>query len=207
MEFGFLLKKLLTLTALVDPFLAAPLFLAATKDLAKDAQVKFARLLGLTVATGLLGGGLIGLHVLQLMGVSLGAMQLAGGLIALLVALAMVIAKERDVKLTPTEQSNVHEAPSIVPLGIPLLVGPAALSYVMATSQFKTPVDLFHIIVPPVVVGLLTWGVLEFAVKTRKFFTPNGLAVLERLAGFLLAAIAVEMMGAGIRAMFPTLLD
>lgn len=207
MEFGFLLKKLLTLTALVDPFLAAPLFLAATKDLAKDAQIRFARLLGITVAVGLLGGGLIGLHVLQLMGVSLGAMQLAGGLIALLVALAMVIAKERDLKLTATEQSNVHESPSIVPLGIPLLVGPAALSYVMATSHFNTPVDLFHIIVPPVVVGLLTWVVLEFAVKTRKFFTPNGLAVLERLAGFLLAAIAIEMMGAGIRAMFPNLLS
>lgn len=207
MDFGFLLKKLLTLTALVDPFLAAPLFLAATHSLKTEAQVRFARLLGFTVGLGLLGGGLIGLHVLKLMGVSLGAMQLAGGLIALLVALAMVIAKERDVKLSANEQDQAQSEPSIVPLGIPLLVGPAALSYVMATSHFREPADLLHIIVPPVAVGLLTWGVLEFAAKTRKLFSQNALAVLERLAGFLLAAIAVEMMGAGIRAMFPTLLD
>lgn len=207
MDFGFLLKKLLTLTALVDPFLAAPLFLAATHSLKIEAQARFARLLGVTVGLGLLGGGLIGLHVLKLMGVSLGAMQLAGGLIALLVALAMVIAKERDVKLSANEQDQAQTAPSIVPLGIPLLVGPASLSYVMATSHFRTPVDLVHIIVPPVAVGLLTWGVLEFAAKTRKLFSPNALAVLERLAGFLLAAIAIEMMGAGIRAMFPSLLN
>lgn len=207
MDFGFLLKKLLTLTALVDPFLAAPLFLAATHSLKIEAQIRFARLLGVTVGLGLLGGGLIGLHVLKLMGVSLGAMQLAGGLIALLVALAMVIAKERDVKLSANEQDQAQSEPSIVPLGIPLLVGPAALSYVMATSHFRAPVDLVHIIVPPVAVGLLTWGVLEFAAKTRKLFSPNALAVLERLAGFLLAAIAIEMMGAGIRAMFPSLLN
>lgn len=204
MDFGFTIKKLFTLIALVDPFLVAPLFLSATRGMTRDVQVKFARSLGITVAVGLLFGGLVGMHLLSLLGVSLGAMQLAGGLIALVVAMAMVLAKEQDIKV------NVPEAPpravSLVPLGIPLLVGPAALAYVMATSQINKPLDLVSVVVPPVLVGVLTWVVLGAAAKTQKLFSDSTISILERVGGFLLAAIAVEMMAGGLRALFPAML-
>ncbi|KVP16877.1 MarC family protein [Burkholderia ubonensis] len=205
MDFAFLFKKLLTLTALVDPFLAAPMFLAATSKMSVAARTRFARQLGLTVGCGLLFGGVIGMHVLSVMGVSLAAMQFAGGTIAMLVALAMVMAKEETVKMSAGEKTSAETAASLVPLGIPLLVGPAALSYVMATSHFSQAWDLVHIVLPPVLVGLLTWGVLEVAGKSQKLFSTNALSVLERVAGFLLAAIAVEMMATGLKGMFPLL--
>ncbi|KVP40132.1 MarC family protein [Burkholderia ubonensis] len=205
MDFAFLFKKLLTLTALVDPFLAAPMFLAATSKMSVVARTRFARQLGLTVGCGLLFGGVIGMHVLSVMGVSLAAMQFAGGTIAMLVALAMVMAKEETVKMSAGEKTSAETAASLVPLGIPLLVGPAALSYVMATSHFSQAWDLVRIVLPPVLVGLLTWGVLEVAGKSQKLFSTNALSVLERVAGFLLAAIAVEMMATGLKGMFPLL--
>lgn len=208
MEFGFLIKKIVTLIALVDPFLAAPLFMSATRSLARESQVQFARVLGVTVAVGLLVGGLVGMHVLQLMGVTLAAMQVAGGVIALIVALAMVLAKEEGVKANVPEQQQPSKASaklSIVPIGIPLLVGPAALAYVMATSNISKPTDLVHVVVPPILIGLLTWVVLGTAARTQKLFSPGAISVLERVGGFLLAAIAVEMMGTGLRGMFPAL--
>lgn len=207
MDFGFLLKKTLTLTALVDPFLAAPLFLAATAQLTRAAKIAFARMLAITVGVGLLAGGLVGLHVLSFMGVSLGAMQLAGGVIAFAVAMAMVVAKEQALKLTAGEEHAAStSAVSIVPLGIPLLVGPASLSYVMATSSVKHATDLVHIVLAPLFVALLTWVVLEVAARTQKMFSPGALNVMERLAGFLLAAIAVEMMVSALKTLFPGVL-
>lgn len=205
MDFALLFKKLLTLTALVDPFLAAPLFLAATGSMSLAARLRFARQLGVTVGAGLLIGGLLGMHVLSVMGVSLAAMQFAGGTIAMLVALAMVLAKEETVKLSAGEKSSAETVASLVPLGIPLLVGPASLSYVMATSHITQPADLVHILVPPLLVGVLTWWVFSMAAKTQKLFSHNATAVIERLAGFLLAAIAVEMMATGLKGLFPSL--
>lgn len=205
MDLGFILKKTLTLTALVDPFLAAPLFVAATAHMAREARIQFARMLGLTVGIGLLTGGLVGLHVLSFMGVSLSSMQLAGGVIAFVVAMAMVVAKEQAVKLTPDQSSAAASQASLVPMGIPLLVGPAALSYVMATSEFRQVADLLHIVLPPLVAALVTWGVLEFAARTQKLFSDAALNVLERVGGFLLAAIAMEMMATGVKGLFPML--
>lgn len=208
MEFGFLIKKIVTLVALVDPFLAAPLFMAATRSLAREHQVQFARVLGVTVAVGLLVGGLLGMHVLKLMGVTLAAMQVAGGIIALIVALAMVLAKEEGIKANVPDQELPTKSASrlsIVPLGIPLLVGPAALAYVMATSHVDQPSDLVHVIVPPILIGLLTWVVLGTAARTQKLFSAGAISVMERIGGFLLAAIAIEMMGTGLRGMFPAL--
>lgn len=205
-DFSFLFNKTLTLIALVNPFLAAPLFLAATAQMARDAKIAFARTLALTVGIGLLAGGLVGLHVLSFMGVSLAAMQMAGGVIAFAVAMAMVVAKEQALKLSADESTAAATNSSIVPLGIPLLVGPASLSYVMATSSFKQATDLVHIIVAPLAVASLTWVVLEVAARTQRMFSAGALNVMERLGGFLLAAIAMEMMVGALKNMFPKLL-
>lgn len=206
MDYAFLLKKTLTLIALVDPILAAPLFLAATAQMGQAAKIAFARTLALTVGVGLLAGGLLGLHVLSFMGVSLASMQMAGGVIAFAVAMAMVVAKEQALKLSAGESAAAATNVSIVPLGIPLLVGPASLSYVMATSAFKQPSDVAHIVGAPLVVALLTWAVLETAARTQRMLSAGALNVLERLAGFLLAALAVEMMVGALKEMFPQML-
>lgn len=205
LDWGFVLKKTLTLTILVDPFLTAPLFVLATAGMSLQARVRFARVLSVAVAVGLLGGGLLGLHVLSFMGVTLASIQLAGGVITFGVALAMVVAKEDAVKGVDAHGGSAVQA-SLVPLAMPFLVGPAALAYVMATSQIERATDLVHIVVSPLIAALITWVVLEVAARTGQRFSRQALELMERLAGFLLAAIAVEMMAAGLRAMFPAVL-
>ncbi len=205
MHLGFVIKKTLTLLALVDPFMAIPLFICATSGLSTRYKDKYSRQLGITVTLSLLIGGLFGLHLLNFMGVSLSSIQIGGGAIMFIVSLAMVIAKEESIKYTPGESEEAASGPSIVPLGIPLLAGPAALSYVMATSQITQVEDLFSIIFPPVVVGIATWLCFRFVGRGGRILTPSALKVIERLAGFLLTAISVEMMATGFRHIFPGL--
>ena len=205
MHLGFVIKKTLTLLALVDPFMAIPLFICATSGLSTRYKDKYSRQLGITVTLSLLIGGLFGLHLLNFMGVSLSSIQIGGGAIMFIVSLAMVIAKEESIKYTPGESEEAASGPSIVPLGIPLLAGPAALSYVMATSQITQVEDLFSIVVPPVVVGIATWLCFRFVGRGGRILTPSALKVIERLAGFLLTAISVEMMATGFRHIFPGL--
>ena len=196
MNIAFVIKKTLILLALVDPFMAIPLFLCATTDLSLPLRERYSRHLGITVALSLLFGGLFGLHLLNFMGVTLAAIQVAGGIIMFIVSLAMVIAKEETIKYTPGESEEAASGPSIVPLGIPLLAGPAALSYVMATSQITEMGDWL---------GVATWLCFRFVSKGGKILTPGALKIIGRLAGFLLTAISVEMMATGFRHMFPIL--
>lgn len=205
MDPTFTIKKTLTLLALVDPLLAIPLFISATSDVDLARKHQFSRQLGMTVAIALLAGGLFGLHFLSFMGVSLSAIQVGGGAIVFVVSVAMVIAKEESIKYTPAESAQAASGPSIVPLGVPLLAGPAALSYVMATSKIEKWGDLLSVILPPVLVGIITWLSFRVASRGGSLMSHSTLKVVERLAGFLLTAIAVEMMATGLKSLFPTL--
>lgn len=205
MDIAFTLKRTLTLLALVDPLLAIPLFISATSELDLKSRQRFSWRLGMTVALALLAGGLFGLHFLSYMGVSLPAIQVGGGAIVFVVSVAMVIAKEETVKYTPAESEQAAAGPSIVPLGVPLLAGPAALSYVMATSRIDSWSDLLPVVLPPLLVGVATWLCFRVASRGGKLLSGATLKVVERLAGFLLTAIAVEMMATGLKSLFPAL--
>lgn len=205
MDLALTIKKTLALLALVDPLLALPLYISATSYLDSQAKRRFSQQLGVTVGLALLVGGLFGLHFLNLMGVSLSAIQVGGGAIVFVMALAMCIAKEEAIKYTAAESAKASAGPSIVPLAIPLLVGPAALSYVMATSKIASLMDIPQVVLPPVIVGIATWVCFRLANRSGKLLSETTLSIVTRLSGFLLAAIAIEMMAAGLKGLFPAL--
>ena len=204
---ALLLKKIITLLALVEPFGMIPLFLQATDRLAPSAQHQYARLLGVTVTVALLGAGLFGAEILDLLGLSLGGMRVGGGIIVLILAIAMVLGQEKLVKQTTAEASAAadRQGYGVVPLGIPLLAGPAALSYVMTHGPLHRAADFAAVLVPALAVGLVTWAVFRFAAKTQRWLTAATLNVIERLAGFLLAGLAIDMMATGLKELFPVL--
>lgn len=204
---ALLLKKTITLLALVEPFGLIPLFLQATAGLSPSSQHQYARLLGLTVTVALVGAGLIGAEILDLLGMSLGGMRVGGGIIVLILAIAMVLGQERLVKQTAAEASAAadRQGHGIVPLGIPLLAGPAALSYMMAHGGLHQVGDFALVVIPGLTVGAITWATFHFAGRTQRWLTPAKLNVIERLTGFLLAGLAVDMMATGLKELFPPL--
>ena len=200
------LKKAITLFALVGPIGVIPIFLAAAEGEGLRGKLRFARTIGFSVTIALLIAAFLGLPLLGLLGVSLGAMQVGGGIIVLLLAIAMVLGQETTFKGVPAgvKAGETREA-SIIPLAVPLLAGPAAFSYVMANSVWTGAEDLIHIVVPIRFVGAACWFVFRSAVLAGKAARKSTLNLVERIGGFILAAMAVEMIAAGLRGLFPAL--
>jgi multiple antibiotic resistance protein len=200
------LKKAITLFVLMGPVSMIPVFLAVTEGFDLGSKGRFARTIGLSVTVALLVATFLGMPILGLLGVSLGAMQVGGGVIVLLLAIAMVLGRESTFKGSPTiaNEDGVREA-AIVPLAVPLLAGPAAFSYVMGNSAWHTSADLIHVVVPILLVGIACWVTFYMASQAEKKIRQSTLDVVQRVGGFILAAIAVEMMATGLRGLFPML--
>lgn len=200
------IKKTVALFALVGPVGVIPVFLAAVETHDLRGKARFARTIGFSVTIALLIAAFLGMPLLGLLGVSLGAMQVGGGVIVLLLAIAMVLGKETTFKGASTaEHSVVVEEASIVPLAVPLLAGPAAFSFVMGSSEWHSYADLIHVVVPILVVGFSCWFVFHSAVQAGKDIRKSTLNLVERIGGFVLAAMAIEMMATGLRGLFPLL--
>jgi len=200
------LKKIITLFALVEPVAMIPIFMATAEGLDAAGKVRFARTIAISVTVALLVATFLGMPLLALIGVSLGAMQVGGGIIVLLLAIAMVLGKETSFKGMPTapDQFGVREA-AIIPLAVPLLAGPAAFSYVMANSLWHNFEDLPHVVLPILIVGFSCWLTFRIACSAERDIRKSTLDLVERVGGFILAAIAVEMMATGLRGLFPAL--
>ncbi|TCS39067.1 multiple antibiotic resistance protein [Paucimonas lemoignei] len=200
------LKKTVTLFALVGPVTMIPIFLAEVHSLDARHKSRFARSIAITVTVALLIATFMGMPLLGFLGVSLGAMQVGGGIIVLLLAIAMVLGKETSFKGLPPDGGDPGSRRlSIVPLAVPLLAGPAAFSYVMGNNAWQTQADLIHVILPILLVGLGCWVSFWVASQTERQIRRSTLDVVERIGGFILAAMAIEMTASGLRQLFPLL--
>jgi multiple antibiotic resistance protein len=201
------IKKTITLFVLMGPISMIPVFLAATEGFDLHSKERFARAIGFSVIVALLVATFLGMPILRLLGVSLGAMQVGGGVIVLLLAIAMVLGKESTFKGSPSaaNEYGVRQA-AIVPLAVPLLAGPAAFSYVMGNSAWHTSADLIHVVAPILIVGIACWITFYMASHAEKNIRQSTLDVVQRVGGLVLAAMAVEMMAAGLRGLFPMLI-
>lgn len=200
------LKKSITLFALVGPITMIPIFMAATDGLDLPGKIRFARTIGFSVTIALLIATFLGMPLLGFLGVSLGAMQVGGGIIVLLLAIAMVLGQETNFKgLSSAVDDNTVREASIVPLAVPLLAGPAAFSYVMGNSDWHGYADLIHVVLPILIVGIACWITFRTACHAGKKIRQSTLDIVERVSGFILSAMAIEMVATGLRGLFPLL--
>jgi multiple antibiotic resistance protein len=202
MHIAFIIKKLVTLLALVDPFSMVPIYLGAVNGKTAEQKQAFARGVGFAVSIALLVSAFAGSAILSAFGISFGSMQVAGGILALILAIAMVLGKEEAVKQGHCPK---EVAPKIVPLAVPLMVGPAAISYSIANGHWTSGPDLLSMLLPPFVVGTVTWLTFGTSARADRAVNATSLDLIEKVGGFLLAAMAVEMVGTGLKAMFPAL--
>ncbi|HEV3106700.1 MAG TPA: MarC family protein [Trinickia sp.] len=202
MYIALIFKKFVTLLALVDPFAMVPIYLGAVIGRTAQQKEAFARAVGLAVSIALLISAFAGSAILSAFGISFGSMQVAGGILALILAIAMVLGKEEAVKQGHCPK---EVAPKIVPLAMPLMVGPAAISYSIANGHWTSGHELPSLLLPPFVVGIVTWLTFGMSAKADKAVNATSIDLIEKVGGFLLAAMAVEMVGTGLKSMFPAL--
>ena len=204
---GDYLRFLVTLTAVLDPFLAVPIFLAMTVAHSPQGRARLARVATITVFLVLAGSAFFGERLLIALGASLAAFRVGGGLVLLLMSLAMLNAEAGGVRQSEKEAKEVEsgEVSGVVPLAVPLLAGPGAISTTIIAAQSGGAGHYAAILVCILIVCALTWIALSLAEKIGAAVSTTGLNVATRILGLLLAALAIQTMAEGLKQLFPGL--
>ena len=200
-------RFLVTLMAVLDPFLAVPIFLALTAARSDAERARLVRVVSVTVFAVLAISALVGEQLLQLVGASLPAFRVGGGLVLLLMALAMLNAQAGGVRQSQDEARELEsgELSGVVPLAVPLLAGPGAISTTIIAAQAGGAAHFAALIGCIFAVCALTWIVLSLAGPIGAKLGTTGLNIATRLLGLLLAALAIQTMAEGLRQLFPGL--
>jgi multiple antibiotic resistance protein len=201
------LRFLVTLTAVLDPFLAVPIFLALTATQSQRQRARLARVTAITVFLVLAGSALFGERLLVAFGASLAAFRVGGGLVLLLMSLAMLNAEAGGVRQSEEEAKELEsgEVTGVVPLAVPLLAGPGAISTTIIAAQSGGAVHYAGIALCIAAICLLTWLALSLAERIAAAVSGTALNVATRILGLLLAALAIQTMAEGLKQLFPGL--
>ncbi|MHB1065227.1 MAG: MarC family protein [Georgenia sp.] len=180
-----------TLFVIMDPPGTVPVFLALTSTMTAKQRTRAALEATLVAFGVILVFTLFGQYILNFLHISVPALQLSGGLLLLLVAMELLTGKAESPS---PSASSVNVA--LVPLGTPLLAGPGAIVTAMLAvgGADGSVADYVAIGVALVAVHLVLWVAMRFAGVIHRVLGEGGTTLVTRLAGLLLAAIAVQLM-------------
>jgi multiple antibiotic resistance protein len=207
-------KTFVSLLALVDPLAAVPMFIALTAQFTAADKAKVARTAALAVPCIIAVSALLGGQIIENMGISMGGFKIGGGIILLLMALQMMNANTAGgtTRSTPAEQqeaahkSEQHLSIAVVPLALPVLVGPGSISTVIIyAGKAKNVLDYGAIIGSGIIIGVLTWLAFRAAPRIAAFMGVTGINIATRVMGLLLAALGAEFIVDGLVMMIPAL--
>jgi multiple antibiotic resistance protein len=208
MPLDYLVSALVTLLVVLDPIGLAPTFISITHGLPATARRQVAIRAGLIATLILAGSALFGDRLLAMLGISLPAFRIAGGLLLFSIASEMVFGLRIQRQSETAEQALEEHVRNIAafPLAIPLMAGPGAITATVLLSGRAggDPVMLATLIGVVVLVVGACLGVFLIATRIAKLLGITGNIVLSRLLGVLLAALAVQFVVDGVRALLAT---
>lgn len=208
-DWSSLLKMGIALFAIVNPIGGLTVFISATEGWEEADRQRIARTVGITVFTVLALAAFVGDALLGFFGIGIPSFQVGGGILILLMAISMLQAKQGFVRQTPEELEAAAQKAglAVVPLSVPLLAGPGAISSVIiAAEQGGTFWGHAVLVLPVAVVALLVWLIFRVATPISETLGTIGINIVTRLMGLILAAMAVEFMARGLARLFPGLL-
>src|SRR5277367_6648485 len=197
----FALLALTSIFFLVDPFAVIPLFLAVTAGAPRAERNGIARRSALTCAIVLSAFAIAGSLIFKMFGITLPAFKIAGGIILMQIGLDMLQGKQSSQKSSAEEQQEGAEKSdaSIIPLGMPMLAGPGAISTVMVLVGESHALWQHAVIYATILLtSFLSFMILAGADGVRKYLGETGIRILMRLMGLLLVALAVQFVVNGL---------
>ena len=192
-----------TVFALVDPIGAVPFFVSLT-DGFSEADRRIVRRRAVAVLASVLGVfALVGRFLFAAFGLTLAAFEIAGGILLFIVAYDMLHGEVTRTKLSSEDREEAiarRDEIAVVPLGIPLLAGPGAISTVMIYegSAGSDPFMVVVVFLAIAVTTALTFFILKYGQKIFRYFGKTGIMAMTRVLGLLLAAVGVQFVLNGI---------
>jgi multiple antibiotic resistance protein len=205
------LVALSAIFVVVDPVAAVPFFLAMTSDQSPEERRRTARRAALGAWMILTAFALLGALIFRALGITIPAFKIAGGVLLLLIAVDMIRTNPSPTRITGPEVEAGAEKDdvAIVPLAMPLLAGPGSVATVIVLMGQVSPHRLWDgaaVLGAVALVSASAWWILAAATRVERVLSRTGMNILERVAGMLLAAIAVQFMIDGVGEAFPRLL-
>lgn len=200
---GFGVLCFSSLLTIIDPLAAAPMFVAVTRN-ADSSKRRRVAIKACFVALGILfvfalAGGLI----FRLFGITINAFRIAGGILFFAMAMPMLLGGKHDS--TATDASLTEADPSIVPLGMPIICGPGAISTVMVLmGQSESTAHAIFLLIALICVIAATALVLIVSPLALRFLGRAGVEVITKVMGLLVCVIGVQFIIDGMR---PIVLD
>lgn len=196
MDFALFGSVFVTLFVIMDPTGLVPIFLGMVSGRSPREIRRLATFAVLTSLGVIVGFALFGDAILDYLNISLPALQGAGGLLLLLVALQLLLSGSGPVSVQ-TEQDATSIA--LVPLGVPLLAGPGAIvATILFVRESDGAQDLITIAAGILAIHVVIWLAMAFAPVVMRVLRPAGVLIVSRIAGLLLAAIAVELIASAV---------
>jgi len=203
-------KFFIGLFALVNPIGIIPVFISMTSYQTAAARNKTNLTANLSVAIILWTSLFLGDSILQLFGISIDSFRIAGGILVVTIAMSMISGKLGEDKQNKQEKSEsaIRESIGVVPLALPLMAGPGAISSTIVWgTRFHTAEYLAGFTVAIALFAACSWGLFRIAPWLVRLLGQTGINVITRIMGLLLMALGIEFIVAGVKAIFPGLLQ
>ena len=202
---------LVSLFAIANPFFTVPVFISLTRDQKPAERRRIPLRTSAGVFLTLTIAYVIGEALFRVLSVSIASLRIAGGLLIFGMAWSMLQARRVESKQTKGEEQEAERAEAgdnvaIVPLAIPLLAGPGAISLmILAAARTQSSVQDATAIFAAFLVSVSIYLVLRSAERIAALLSQTGMNVATRLMGLILAALAVELISNGLIEKFPGL--
>jgi multiple antibiotic resistance protein len=208
LDFAEYVKIFVALLVIVNPIGTMPMFLGLTHKHSVADKRRIAAVASISVAVVLALSATLGEHLLGFFGITIASFKVGGAILILLLAISMMHAETSGEQQTPEEAKEAEDKKSIavVPLAIPLLSGPGAISTtIIYAAQRPSPAHLGGVVLCCLLVAATTWLALRAATPIGSRLGKTGINVVIRIMGLLLAAVAVEIFASGIVVLLPGL--
>lgn len=205
MTVEFITSALVTLFVIVEPIALVPIFLAVTPGFTASQRRQVAWRACLIAFLILAACAFFGDWLLRMLGISLPAFRIAGGLLVFWIAFEMVFglraSRKGETAREAVDKEHIVNVAAF-PMAIPLLAGPGAITatLLLAGQAAGSTVMMAALIGVLAVVILVSWACLNMADSVNAMLGTLGNAVVSRLLGIILAALAVQFVLDGVRA-------
>jgi multiple antibiotic resistance protein len=186
-----LFKAVIVLFIIVDPFGNIPIFTGLTESMTENEKRKVFNTACIVGVVLLMVFALTGQEIFNLFGINIYSFEIAGGILLLIISIRILIAGSSSHNIV----EGSPESLGAVPIAIPLLVGPGAIT----TTIFNLQAYDVYITAASVLIVLgLTWVILRFTTPVYKFLGKTGSVVIARVMALIISALAVQyiLMGA-----------
>jgi len=206
------LQIVVGIMTIFSPFAALPIFVSLTSNSTQQEKADTAKTAAFAACIAGLVSVWIGQHVLGFFGISIASFKIAGGILLLLMAINMLNAKtpkakntKRELKEAKKKSVNVKEI-AVVPLAIPLIAGPGAISTIIIFAQKSDTIfHLFMMSLIIIVISSYIYLTLKMSSYISKKLGITGLNIISRIMGLILASISIEFIISGLLTVFPFL--